>query len=227
MNRREALQQAALLMGGAISVPTLLGVLESCARSAAADWQPAVLNREALALVTRVVDIMLPRTDTPGALEVGVPAFIDTLLQQAYAPQARAHYLEGLREFEAAARETYRQPFMALGAEQQHSHVLRLQEAALAQARAASDQRQAELLRELRDPGMLAQRTQLPPAPGQAPFILTTRELALLGFFTSQPGATQVLQYLAIPGAYHGCLPVSEAGAGRRWATEPAGAKRG
>jgi len=51
------------------------------------------------------------------------------------------------------------------------------------------------------------------------PFILTTKELALLGFFTSRVGATQVLQYVAIPGAYHGCLPVNQAGNGKRWAT--------
>jgi hypothetical protein len=48
---------------------------------------------------------------------------------------------------------------------------------------------------------------------------MTTKELALLRFFTSQPGATQVLQYVAIPGAYRGCVPVSQAGNGKRWAT--------
>jgi len=52
------------------------------------------------------------------------------------------------------------------------------------------------------------------------PFILTTRELTLLGFFTSHAGATQVLQYVAIPGAYHSCLPVNRAGNGKRWATQ-------
>jgi hypothetical protein len=39
----------------------------------------------------------------------------------------------------------------------------------------------------------------------------------MLGFFTSEPGATQVLQYEAVPGAYKGCVPLSEVG--RTWAT--------
>jgi hypothetical protein len=40
----------------------------------------------------------------------------------------------------------------------------------------------------------------------------------MLGFFTSEPGATQVLQYDPVPGAYKGCIPLSEAGNGKAWA---------
>ena len=42
---------------------------------------------------------------------------------------------------------------------------------------------------------------------------------SMLGFFTSEVGATQVLQYNPVPGAYKGCIPVSEAGNGKTWAT--------
>jgi gluconate 2-dehydrogenase gamma chain len=55
--------------------------------------------------------------------------------------------------------------------------------------------------------------------PTQRPFILTVKELTMLGYFTSEPGATQVLQYSPVPGAYKGCVPVSEAGNGKTWAT--------
>jgi gluconate 2-dehydrogenase gamma chain len=56
------------------------------------------------------------------------------------------------------------------------------------------------------------------PAP-KRPFILMAKELTMLGFFTSEPGATQVLQYIAVPGSYKGCIPLSEAGNGKTWAT--------
>ena len=219
MNRREAIQRASLLVGGAISVPTILSVLESCARKAGPDWKPAALSGEELAVVSRIADILLPRTDTPGALDVGVPAFIDTMLKEVYAPQERNRYLEGLREFDAAARRFAGMPFVQLGQQAQRSLVQQFQEAAIADARAARDRKRQELVRELQSPQPLAQRTELPTAEQKPPFILTTRELTLLGFFTSRPGATEVLQYVAIPGAYHGCLPVSQAGNGRRWAT--------
>jgi hypothetical protein len=48
---------------------------------------------------------------------------------------------------------------------------------------------------------------------------LMAKELTLLGFFTSEPGATQVLQYIAVPGSYKGCVPLAEAGNGKTWAT--------
>jgi gluconate 2-dehydrogenase gamma chain len=46
------------------------------------------------------------------------------------------------------------------------------------------------------------------------------KELTMLGFFTSQTGATQVLQYVAVPGAFRACIPLAEAGNGRTWAVE-------
>jgi hypothetical protein len=33
------------------------------------------------------------------------------------------------------------------------------------------------------------------------------KELTLLGFFTSQTGATKAMRYIAIPGKYEGCIP--------------------
>jgi len=44
MNRREALQQVAWLMGGAISAPALLGILNGCTSKPAAGWKPVFLN---------------------------------------------------------------------------------------------------------------------------------------------------------------------------------------
>ncbi len=48
-------------------------------------------------------------------------------------------------------------------------------------------------------------------------FFQSIRELTIVGFFTSEVGATQVLQYLPIPGRFEGDVPLM---AGQRtWAT--------
>jgi hypothetical protein len=49
------------------------------------------------------------------------------------------------------------------------------------------------------------------------PFIIEVKELVITGFFTSEPGATQVLQYNQVPGPFKGCVPLSEVG--KTWAT--------
>jgi hypothetical protein len=44
---------------------------------------------------------------------------------------------------------------------------------------------------------------------GVHPFRLI-KELTLLGYFTSEPGATQALRYLPIPGSYQGSIPLGK-----------------
>src|SRR3954464_8897339 len=74
IGRREAIRRAALLAGVALS-PQWLTLVDR-ARPAA---QALHLAPEQSAIVSAVADRILPRTDTPGAVDVGVPAFIDLL----------------------------------------------------------------------------------------------------------------------------------------------------
>jgi len=197
MNRREALQQVAWLMGGAVSAPALLGILNGCTAKPAASWKPAFLDEAQGALVAEIAEIMIPRTDTPGAKDVGIPAFIDLMLKDAYPQEDQEKFLAGLKEFEAQAQKQHGRPFMQLTASQQSALVQATNDVATAAARAYTGD-------------------SMPPRP----FILMTKELTLLGYFTSQVGATQVLQYNPVPGPYRGCIALSEAGNGKTWAVE-------
>lgn len=199
ISRREAIRRVALLMGGAVSAPAILGVLAGCSAepAAQAEWKPTFLTQAQAALVAEVAEIMIPRTDTPGAKDVGIPAFIDKMLKDVYPKEAQSRFFAGLAELETRATREHGRAFLEL-------------EPAL----------RAALVRQAHDPAVEAERaSSLPLAKRQRPFILTMKELTLLGFFTSQPGATQVLQYRPVPGAYHGCVPLAEAGNGKTWAT--------
>lgn len=48
-------------------------------------------------------------------------------------------------------------------------------------------------------------------------FALRFKEAVMMGYFTSEAGATQVLRYIAIPGKQEGCIPFEQVG--RTWAT--------
>lgn len=197
LDRRELLKRAAYLMGGAISTPAMLGILQGCsAKKAEASWLPTFFTAPQAALVTEVAEIMIPRTDTPGAVDVGVPAFIDTMLKNTYQKKDQDRYLSGLAQFESQAKEAHGKSFVDLDPEQRTALVRNEHDAALKAAWADSAN-----------------------GRNNRPFILMTKELAILGFFTSEPGATQVLQYAAVPGRYRGCVPLAEAGNGKTWAT--------
>jgi hypothetical protein len=49
------------------------------------------------------------------------------------------------------------------------------------------------------------------PAPPRA-FFAALKELVVVGYYTSEPGATRELRYEPVPGTYQGCLPFSTLG---------------
>jgi gluconate 2-dehydrogenase gamma chain len=199
LNRREALKRVAWLMGGTVSASAILAIGKGYSATTSAGSNPAILRPPQLAIVSAVAEIMIPRTDTPGAIDAGVPGFIDLMLKDVYTQEDRERYLAGVAEFDAAAQGEQGEKFVALESAQQVALVRKFHDAAVFEER----------------------RLHRPHAHLKRPFILMTKELTLLGFFTSQVGATQVLQYVAVPGSYHACLPLEQAGSGKTWAVQP------
>ena len=185
MQRRELLRRAALMLGGAISAPAALAILQGCsakdpAASAAAFKPKFLTGASQMDIVTEIADIIIPKTDTSGAIDAGVPAFIDLVLADVYPKDAQERFTAGLGEFAAAAAAAGGKPFLEQDPAQRVAIVKQSLEKALA-------------------------------AEGSSkPFILMARELTLLGFFTSKVGITENMEYVAVPTAFHGCVPLSQ-----------------
>jgi hypothetical protein len=192
IDRREAIKRTAMLMGAAVSASAISGVLNGCKPTPELIYTPVFFTPDQARIVTEVCEIIIPKTDTPGAKDAGVPGFIDTMLKDCYNKDDQERYLEGLTAFDERAKTTYGERFIYCEAEQQTELVKVVHDEAL------------QMMKENRE--------------AKRPFILMTKELTLLGFFTSEPGATQVLQYVPVPGSYKGCIPLSEAGNGKAWA---------
>lgn len=193
MDRREALRKTALLMGAAVSASALTGILQGCKATPELTYTPQFFTEDQARIVMEVAEIIIPKTDTPGAKDTGVPGFIDLMLKDCYKKEDQDRFISGLTSFEEEAKKAYGDSFIYCKPEQQVELVTKVHAAALAEAK---ENREAK-----------------------RPFILMAKELTLLGFFTSEPGATQVLQYIAVPGSYKGCIPLAEAGNGKTWAT--------
>ena len=182
LERRALLRRAAYLLGGAISAPAALAILQGCSAKdapAAADWKPRLFTGNETAVVSAIADIFIPKTDTSGALDAGVPVFIDSVLADVYGADAQERFHTGCKEFEDTAKAGGK-AFLDQDAAMRTATVKRSLEAALA--------------------GEHEHR----------PFILLARELTLLGFFSSKAGITENMQYEAVPTVYHGCVPVSQ-----------------
>lgn len=101
MKRRELLRYTAYFTGAAISAPVATALLSGCKRDEAvaageAVYEPAFFNSDEYDFIGKFADAMLPKTDTPGALEVGVPEMIDKMVGEVYSEENRADFREGL-----------------------------------------------------------------------------------------------------------------------------------
>ena len=114
IGRREAIRRAALLAGVALSPDWLMAVGQ--AGSAA---QGTRLTPPHAAIAGAVADRILPRTDTPGAADVGVPAFIDLLYSGFMTAAERQMLTDGLTAVDAAARSAHGRGFIILPADRQ------------------------------------------------------------------------------------------------------------
>ncbi len=193
IDRREALKKTAWIMGAAVSASTVAAFLQSCKSAPDLNYKPVFFNEDQARIVSELAEVIIPKTDTPGAKEAGVPNFIDMMLKDCYKEEDQKGFLDGLAKFDADAKAAYGDSFVYLKPEQKLEYVKKANETAVAEVK--------------KDPS------------AKRPFILKAKELTMLGFFTSKPGATEVLQYEAVPGAYKGCIPLSEAGNGKTWAT--------
>lgn len=189
IKRREAIRRTAWIMGGALSAPTLAGLMNGCAPKPELTWQPTFFNEDQARLVMQVAETILPETDTPGAKSLGVPGFIEEMVSVVYDEERRTKFVEELTRFNEDCKKNLGDEFIALDAVKQKEFCQKKD----AEAKAAPW--------------------------GDKPVFWSLKELTIVGYYTTEYGATEALQYIAIPTEQHGCLPLSETGNGKTWAT--------
>ena len=65
MDRRKALKYMGQALGYYVATPTLIGMVQSCKNDKASEWTPDFLTPDEGEALTKLVDIILPKTDTP------------------------------------------------------------------------------------------------------------------------------------------------------------------
>lgn len=208
-----------------LTAPALAAVLESAeAAMASGSFAPRVLSPEQLEQVATIAEHIIPATDTPGARAAGVHRFIDTMLAEYYSSEERKHLLNGLADVDARARGAYGRAFLACADPNQRALLEQLDREtfagpATATLAARDASRETERGGGGLNPGAVDTVKRTPNTPGHSfpPFFRTMKELTLLGYYTSQPGATKELRYLQVPGRFDGCVPFAKVG--RAWAT--------
>jgi hypothetical protein len=119
ITRREAIRRTALALGIALTPSLIDGVMNAQPATRAVGDAPVYLSAAQFATVRAMVERILPKTDTPGANDVGVPAFIDLMYGKYLTEEERRVFATGLGEVEKVSADQGQRGFAQLSSVQQ------------------------------------------------------------------------------------------------------------
>jgi hypothetical protein len=182
MDRRELLQRALLLVGA-----SLLPLDDQAQADSTTAKTP--IEQTQLALISAVADTILPKTDTPGAVEAGVPQTFSAMLNTWASPTRRADLIEALSRIDKLSQQRRGRSFTDLAASERHE-VLAAHDLAALQA---SPQNGGSAL-----------------SPRYAdPAYAKLKELIVVLFYLSESALTHELVYEHTPGVWRPSVTIT------------------
>lgn len=167
-----------------------------------------------IALLDEVAETILPKTNTPGAKDAAVGVFITVMVNDCYTQQDQQVFREGMVLLNDACQNKFNTDFMKATKEERHALLLSLDNEAKAYQKkvAVFNNEQNEKEQEEFERGNLAFKKSFMSSH----YYTMMKQLTLLGFFTSEKGATEALRYVPVPGRYDACIPYHKGD--RAWA---------
>jgi archaellum component FlaD/FlaE len=211
MDRRELLKMIAALTGGiVIGGEVFLSGCKTNNTEASGDF-----SKDDIAFLDEVAETILPKTNTPGAKDVAAGQFMTVIVNDCYDQKEQETFHKGIKQLDEASVNTYKEKFMKLTPQQRHELLVTLDKEAkeFQKKKTVFDKDQADKLKTATVNGNKDFKKETMPAH----YFTMMKQLTLLGFFTSKPGATQALRYVAVPQRYDGCIPYAKGE--KAWAT--------
>jgi gluconate 2-dehydrogenase gamma chain len=170
------------LVQGGLAASLMPGFAESAwsAVGSGPNGPPRTLSTAADGMIAVIADLILPRSDTPGATDVGVPAWIDVVVGGYFSDAQRSSFLSDLAAIDNLALATSGARLAALQGSARSAVI-----ASLDAASGAKD-----------------------PTPAQRGYA-KLKELVIVGYFTSKPVQTDILKVVVVPGRYDPNVPMA------------------
>ena len=215
MKRRSALKNMGMAFGYAAATPTLLSVLQSCKDKAPyAEWTPTFFDKDKGYALAQMVDVILPKTDTPSATEVNVHLFIDQFAKEVLPPEQQGFTKMLMDKFLGkVVSESGKENLQDVDAEDFEP----LLDKYLAKRTDAEMEAQEEAIGNYIEAAMKGEETQLDDDVACYAFADNIRNISIWAYKSSEFVGEEVLAYLPIPGEYVACGDVNEITGGKAW----------
>lgn len=203
MKRRKAIQSLSAVLGYTLTPGTVTGLLVSCeTKKNEALWKPMFFEQKNADLIAKLGEAFLPRTHTPGAMDVGAHVFIDVFMGKVSGPEDRELLKKGVKALRSKFEKITKKS-LSDGDSTDYSNVLDTLYGIPKDKMLAIGQ----LLNEGVPEGKEEKETFYTYS-----FLRMFKKLLMMGYYASEEIGENVLSYLPVPGHYEGCIPVESVG---------------
>ena len=110
MNRREVLKKTLVLAGISVSGSSAIALLQGCQSISNQKWQPVFFTEQESVIVSSICELIIPKTETPGAIDLHLPQFVDVMINDCL-PDAEKVFRKPFNEFSESVINQYSKSF--------------------------------------------------------------------------------------------------------------------
>jgi Gluconate 2-dehydrogenase subunit 3 len=147
-------------------------------------------------LLAAIADTIIPRSDSPSASECNAHEFIVKMVMESTEARTQNNFMSGLIDLTEYSKAAFDKSFMDCSAQERNQILTHFSD------------------RDKIKPGIIG---KVKKRILGKPFFETLREYTVIGYFTSEQGATTALRYSLVPSKYEACVPYSNGE--KAWAT--------
>ena len=192
MDRRKALRNIGQGIGTIIVTPSIVSIFQRCQSSQT--FNPTFFKSEDFNLISRLMEIIIPKTDIPGAIELKLPEFVDNYIDAVWDKKSKENINKSLKLFKDVAKTKFGQ---------KPTRDLTFDE-----------------LDKLLDKFLKSKDINSDEEKIAASFTTELRNLTINAFRTNEYIGENILAYQPVPGRNVGCVDLDEATGGKAWSLQ-------
>lgn len=203
MDRRKVLKNIGTGIGAFTFTPSLISLFQSCQQDSTLDLRTFSIDQ--YSFVTKLMDIIIPKTETPGAIELNLNRFIDLYIDEVWPEQIKISFLLGLDKCSQ----------IHLNSNPKNLELLL--DKYLKVDKKIKD-KYDDLISDYEEQIELGNKASIDQDIIEYIFIKKLRDITVMSFKIDEYVAKNLLIYTPIPGDYKGCVNLQEVTGGKAWA---------
>lgn len=212
MNRRQLLKNLGLGAGILVVGPSTLSLLQSCVNEPKQNFEPVFLSASNAFVLREVLDVIIPKTDTPGASDLNIAEFIDSYMDQVASEDRQKSFKDNADAFEGAFQARFDKA-ASKGTKEDFEEII--ERYLRANPSDVEPEEVPQRTTETQDPLDENPEQAMNYDSGALAYLENVRDLGVWAWKNSEEIGENVLWYDPIPGVYIPCGTLDELGNGK------------